>query len=140
MRYYETLYLINPDLKTEEYEGVLAKFSGIVEKSNGVVIKVDEWGKRNLAYAVKKFHKGHYVLLTYCGDSGITALLERDLKLDDKILKFQTVKLSDFADPEALKAELEEPHAAPSEETEEKEETEKPVDSESLEKIEGEEA
>jgi small subunit ribosomal protein S6 len=135
MRYYETLYLINPDLKSEELEGVIAKFSGIVEKNNGVVIKLEDWGKRNLAYTVRKFNKGNYVLLKYCGDSGITGLLERDFKLDDKILKYQTVKLSDDADPEALKAEFEEPAPTPAEEGEEAEapagdETEQQVKSE----------
>ncbi|MFH1243626.1 MAG: 30S ribosomal protein S6 [Pseudomonadota bacterium] len=107
MRYYETLYIINPDLADEDYREVVAKFAGIVEKNNGVVTRVHEWGKKALAYDVKKHDKGYYVLLRYCGDSGITDELKRDLKLDDRILKYQTIKLSDHADPEAIKAKAE---------------------------------
>jgi len=105
MRYYETLYIINPDLPDDDYRGVVTKFTNFVEKNKGVVTKVDEWGTKTLAYEVKKFNRGSYVLLQYCGEPGITAELKREMSLDDKILKYQTIKLSDNADPEALKTE-----------------------------------
>jgi small subunit ribosomal protein S6 len=104
MRYYETLYIINPDLADDEYQDVVAKMSNLVEKEKGVVTKVEEWGKRTLAYEVKKFDKGSYVLLQYCGESGIVEQLKREMSLDDRVIKYQTIKLSDHADPEALKA------------------------------------
>ena len=105
MRYYETLYIINPDLPDDDYRGVVTKFTDLVGKNKGVVTKVDEWGIKTLAYAVKKFNRGSYVLLQYCGQPGITAELKREMSLDDRLLKYQTIKLSDNADPEALKAE-----------------------------------
>jgi len=105
MRYYETLYIVNPNLADEDYKEVVAKFSGLVEKNEGVVTKADEWGKKSLAYTVKKHDKGYYVLLQYCGEPGITDRLKRDLKLDDRVLKYQTIRLSDHVDPEAIKAE-----------------------------------
>ncbi|MBC8418105.1 MAG: 30S ribosomal protein S6 [Desulfobacteraceae bacterium] len=105
MRYYETLYIINPDLADDDYRDVVTKMTGLVEKNEGVVTKVDEWGKRTLAYDVKKFDRGYYVLLQYCGEPGITAELKREMSLDDRVIKYQMVKLSDSADPEALKAE-----------------------------------
>jgi small subunit ribosomal protein S6 len=107
MRYYETLYIINPNLSDEENSGVITKFNDLVEKNKGVVINVDEWGKRTLAYEIKKFNKGCYVLLNYCGEGSIIAELERGMKLDERILQFQTVKLNDSVDPEELKAEAE---------------------------------
>ena len=110
MRYYETLYIINPNLAEEDYRAVVAKFTDAVEKNKGVVTKVDEWGKKTLAYDIKKFDKGFYVLLQYCGESGLTAELKRELSLDDRILKYQTIKLSDNADLEKLK-----PKPSPSE-------------------------
>jgi small subunit ribosomal protein S6 len=121
MRYYETLYIINPNLSDEENSAVITKFNSLVEKNKGVVIKVDEWGKRTLAYAIKKFNKGCYVLLNYCGQGNIIAELERGMKLDERILQYQTVKLSDSVDPEELKAELEKDTQV--EETEAAEET-----------------
>ncbi len=105
MRYYETLYIINPDLPEDGYREVVTKFTDLVEKNKGVVTKVDEWGIKTLAYAVKKFKRGSYVLLQYCGEPGITAELKREMSLDDRLLKYQTIKLSDNADPEALTAE-----------------------------------
>ena len=53
MRYYETLYLIRPDLEPEEYKAVVEKYNKIIEQNNGVVINVDEWGKKSLAYEVE---------------------------------------------------------------------------------------
>ena len=103
MRYYETLYIINPNLAEEDYRAVVAKFSDAVEKNKGVVTKVDEWGKKALAYDIKKFDKGFYVLLQYCGEAHLTAELKRELGLDDRVLKYQTIKLSDNADLEKLK-------------------------------------
>ena len=52
MRYYETLYIINPSLAEEDYRAVVAKFTDAVEKNKGVVTKVDEWGKKTLAYDI----------------------------------------------------------------------------------------
>ena len=108
MRYYETLCIINPNLADDDYKETLNKFKNIIEKNKGVIIKVEEWGKKTLAYLVKRSDKGSYVLLQYCGGPGITKELQRDLRLDDRILKFQTVKLSDHADPEALKSQADE--------------------------------
>jgi small subunit ribosomal protein S6 len=102
MRYYETLYIINPNLAEEDYRALVAKFTDAVGKNKGVVTKVDEWGKKTLAYDIKKFDKGFYVLLQYCGEPGLTAEIKREMSLDDRILKYQTVKLSDNADLEKL--------------------------------------
>lgn len=108
MRHYETLFIVNPDLAEEEYKDVLKKFNDLIEKKRGVFVKQDEWGKQRLAYLVKKFDHGSYVLLDYCGEPGMTAELERDLKLDDRVLMYQTVKLADDVDPQALTAKEEE--------------------------------
>jgi len=102
MKHYETIFIINPNLGDEEYGEVLSKFRDLIDKSKGVIVKVDEWGKQKLAYRLKKFDSGVYVLVDYCGDPGLTVELDRNLKLDERILKYQTVKLADKADPEAL--------------------------------------
>jgi len=102
MRHYETIYIVNPNLSQEEYQEVLKRYTGLIEKSKGVLIKTEEWGTQRLAYEVKKFDKGTYVLFNYCGGPGITAELERDLKLDDRILKFQTIKIAHEVNPQDL--------------------------------------
>ncbi len=116
MRYYETVYIINPDLSDDEYREVVDKFNSLLEKEKAVLTKLEEWGKRTLAYEVKKFDKGVYVLLQYCGEPGIVETLKREMGLDDRVLKYQTIKLSDHADPDALKAEGETDRKAPGEE------------------------
>ncbi len=108
MRRYETIYIVDPTIKDEDHQGVIKKFQNLIEKEKGVFIKVNEWGKQRLAYEIKNFDKGSYILMDYCGDSGITAKLERDLKLDDRILKYQTVKLADKVDPQELMREEQE--------------------------------
>ncbi len=129
MRYYETLYMINPNLSDEEYREVVAKCNGLIEKQKAVIVHVDEWGKKSLAYTVKKFDKASYVLLYYCAEGSAIAEIERGLQLDERILKYQTVKLSDQADPEALKAKAEE-KKKDTEEQPELSEEEKPEDQE----------
>lgn len=102
MRHYETIYIINPNMVDDTYQEVISKYSEIIEKEKGILIKVEEWGTQKMAYDVGKFDRGSYVLVEYCGLSGLTAELERYLKLDDRILLYQTVKLADTVDPEEL--------------------------------------
>ena len=104
MRHYETIYIVNPNLAEEEYGDVLKKYNDLLEKQKGIIIKVEEWGKQRMAYVVRKFDKGSFVHINFCGESKITAEFERQLKLDDRVLLFQTIKLADSVDPEELLA------------------------------------
>ena len=133
MKHYETLYIVNPELDEENYKAVIDKFRDLIEKEKGVIVKLEEWGKQRLAYLVKKFDQGAYVLMDYCGGPGVTAVLERDLKLDDRILKFQTVKLADEVDPEALVQKEEEAKKEIAEKEEEAQEIEETAQDEKIE-------
>ena len=102
MRNYETIFVVNPTLGEEEHKEVLKKYSTLVEKQKGILIRIEEWGVQRLAHAVKRFDKGSFVLMNYCGPSGVTSELERDLKLDDRVFRFQTVKIAEDVDPQEL--------------------------------------
>jgi len=102
MRHYEMVYIINPTLEAESLKEVVDKFSDIVNKLKGTIIEVNEWGKRKLAYEIKKFDKGYYILLDFCGLPAVVKELERNLKLDDRILKYLNIKLDEDVDPEEL--------------------------------------
>ena len=102
MRHYETIYIVNPNLSDEDYNEISEKFNNLIENQKGVIIKTQKWGKQRLAYAIKKFYNGFYILVDFCADPGVTSELERNLKLDENILKYQTVKLADKADPQEL--------------------------------------
>jgi len=108
MRRYEVVYIVNPNLDAEFLNEVVAKFSDLITRFKGYVLKVDEWGKRKLAYEVKKFDKGYYVMCDFCGAPALITELERNLKLDDRVLKYITVKIDEDVDPEQLTRE--EPH------------------------------
>ena len=102
MRNYETIIIVNPTLGEEDYKEVLKKYSTLVERHKGLMVRIEEWGVQRLAHAVKKFDKAAFVLMNYCGPSGVTSELERDLKLDDRIFRFQTVKIAEDVDPQEL--------------------------------------
>jgi small subunit ribosomal protein S6 len=102
MRNYETIIVVNPTLGEEEHKEVLKKYSTLVERQKGILIRIEQWGVQRLAHPVKRFDKGSFVLMNYCGPSGVTSELERDLKLDDRIFRFQTVKIAEDVDPQEL--------------------------------------
>ncbi len=102
MRRYEMVYIINPNLDAEALNEVVAKFSDIITKLKGYVLKINEWGKRKLAYEVKQFDKGYYVVCDFCGDPKTVNELERNLKLDERVLQYVTVKIAEEVDPQEL--------------------------------------
>ena len=96
------IYIINPNLENESLSEVVDKFSDIIIKLKGYVVKVSQWGKKKLAYEVKKFDKGYYVVCDFCGDPATVNELERNLKLDDRVLQYITVKIDEDVDLEEL--------------------------------------
>ena len=108
MRHYETIYILKPDLSEEEYRSAMEKVDGLIEKQKGVIIRTEEWGKQRLAYEIKKTEYGHYILVNYCALQELIRDLERNLKMDERVLKYQTVKLADKVDAEELLAKEEE--------------------------------
>ncbi len=102
MKRYETIYIINPTLDADSLREVVTKFSDLIKRLKGYIVKVNEWGKRKLAYEVKRFDKGYYIVIDFCGLPEIVKELERNLKLDDRILKYLTVKIDEDVDPEDL--------------------------------------
>jgi small subunit ribosomal protein S6 len=116
MRKYETIFILDPDLEDEQTQSAVEKVKGIITQSNGEVIKVEDWGKRKLAYQVKKKAKGHYILIHLSGSPTLLAELERNFRVMDAVIKFQTVRLDERQEI-ASKTFL--PEEPPEEETEE---------------------
>ncbi len=97
MRQFETLLLLSPELSAENREGLVASLQGIVEREQGKIVEVDNWGMRDLAYPVRKQMRGYYVRLVYDAPPALIAELERNIRITDGIYKFVTVKLADEA-------------------------------------------
>lgn len=127
MRTYETIFIVHPDVAGEAYSAVVEKFKTVLADQGAQVLKVDEWGARKLAYPIKKQTRGSYVLVAYEAGAGVIAEFERRMRLDDSIMKFQTVYLEKGLEPtpateEGAAAESEgegAPAAAAAEKTEE---------------------
>lgn len=101
MREFETLLLFSPELPTEEREKLIASLTGIIERDGGKTVEIDQWGMRDLAYPVHKHMRGFYVRLVYQAPSALIAELERNIRINDSILKFLTVKLAEKVSEEA---------------------------------------
>ncbi len=95
MRTYETVFILDPDLSEEDTEKSIKRIHTIIEGQKGKIVLWDRWGKRKLAYRVKKKMKGNYVRVVYYGESKIVAILERNMRIMEEVLKFLTIILAD---------------------------------------------
>ncbi|MGC8493296.1 MAG: 30S ribosomal protein S6 [Syntrophobacteraceae bacterium] len=119
MRKYETFFIVDPELPEEANSVLDAKIQTIVTSNGGEVLTYVPWGKRKLAYAIGKRTRGLYVLMEYCGGPQLVAELERNLRIDERILKFITVLLEERFDPEKERERKAAQAAAPFSEEEE---------------------
>jgi len=112
MRRYETIIIVRPNVAEDEIEAVVSKTGSIIEGDGGTIIRIDKWGLRKLAYLIKKESQGYYIYVDYAGIPDSVSEIERIFRIDDRILKYLTVKLDDSCDPEAIKEELAEAESA----------------------------
>ncbi len=121
MRRYETIFIVRPTIVEDDVTSIIEKVNSIIEGDGGSFIRVDKWGLKKLAYLIKKESQGYYVYVDYAGMPASVAEMERIFRIDDRVLKYLTVKLADSCDPDAIKEQLaqEEQAAASSTETEE---------------------
>ena len=103
-REYETIYVLRPDAGRETSESISGRVQEVISKGQGALTRVENWGYRKLAYAVRKQTRGVYVYVKYLGDGGLVTELERNLRIQDAVLKFQTVKVSEGAAAAAANA------------------------------------
>lgn len=94
MRTYETVFILDPDLTEDDTEKAIKRVETVIDGQKGKVVLMDRWGKRKLAYRVKKKLKGNYVRVVYYGDPKIVAILERNLRIMEEALKFLTINLA----------------------------------------------
>jgi small subunit ribosomal protein S6 len=105
---YETIYVLRPDVDADTADKVQVRVNEVVARERGKLVKVEGWGRRKLAYPVAKHRKGVYVYVKYVGQGGLVGELERNLKLQDVVLKFQTVLTREAVDPEQITVDPEE--------------------------------
>jgi len=106
MRRYESVWVVNGDLPDEEVKSAIDKFSRIITSQGGTLVGMDEWGRRKLSYKIQTTVRGYYVLADFAGTPETVKELERNYRIDDRIIRYITTKKSDKVTPEALQAEI----------------------------------
>jgi small subunit ribosomal protein S6 len=94
-RVYEVMFIVRPDAAEEDVDKLIAGFSTNVTNGGGVVKNVEKMGRRKLAYMVRKFNDGNYVLLTVEANGAVVLELERRLRVTEPVIKFITVRIDE---------------------------------------------
>jgi small subunit ribosomal protein S6 len=94
-RVYEVMFIVRPDAAEEDVDKLIAGFTATVTHGGGVVKSVEKMGRRKLAYLVRKFNDGNYVLLTVEADGAVVLELERRLRVTEPVIKFITVRIDE---------------------------------------------
>jgi small subunit ribosomal protein S6 len=97
-REYETTYILRSTVANEGVSEVNTRIKGIIESMGGKVIKVDNWGKRRLAYEVSKERKGIYLYWLYLASPGVVEEIERNLRMLDSVIRYMSVKVDESID------------------------------------------
>lgn len=91
MRHYEIVFLVHPD-QSEQVPSMIERYRASIETGNGVVHRLEDWGRRQLAYPIDKLHKAHYVLMNIESDAEVLAELESAFKFNDAVLRSLVIR------------------------------------------------
>lgn len=105
MRHYETTYILRPNLGEEQFTEIINRTNAIVTDTGGAIISLDRWGIKRLAYEINKEVQGYYVYMNYASTGDAVKELERIFRIDDRALRFLTIKLGDAMTVESIEAE-----------------------------------
>lgn len=94
MNTYELVLIINPSVSDEEQKKIVAKVEKMVGEQKGKVSSTEEWGKKKLAYEIKKFSEGYYSLLKLQLESEVATKLQTSLKMEERIIRSLLIKVS----------------------------------------------
>lgn len=92
MRSYELLMVVRPDLDEESTKAVIEKAKGLITNNGGEIEKEDIWGKRRLAYEIRRFREGYYAVINFKSEPKATDELDRILKITDEVIRFIVVR------------------------------------------------
>jgi small subunit ribosomal protein S6 len=102
MRHYEICFIVHPD-QSEQVPAMVDRYKGIVAQRNGKVHRLEDWGRRQLAFPLAKVHKAHYVLMNIECDGETIAELEHSFRFNDAVLRHLTVKMNKaFVEPSPM--------------------------------------
>ena len=121
MREYETTIIVQPEISDEGSEAIFEKLGEILSEGDSIRLQCESLGKRKLAYEIRKFNKGHYYILSFLSDGQVVPAIERNLRLNESILRFMTILANpNVVDIEARQAEAVEMEAEQARKAEER--------------------
>jgi len=94
-RFYEVMFIVRPDVEDADVDKLIAGFEHTVTNGGGTVRSTEKWGRRRLAYTVRKFNDGNYILMTIDADGALVHELERRLRVSEPVIKFITVRMDE---------------------------------------------
>lgn len=97
MPFYETVYITRQDLSEGQVKDLAKGFEDIIKKEGGKIAKTEQWGLRTLAYRINKSRKGHYTLIESDAPGSAIIELERNLRLNEDVVRFMTIKLEELS-------------------------------------------
>jgi len=118
MRTYESIFIVHPEVVGDDQTALIDKYKTILSDQGADVLKLENWGTRTLAYQVKKQSKGCYVLVIFDAEPTVIAEFERRMRIDEKVIKFQTIILEGGYEAPVVEAATEEATAEDAEATE----------------------
>jgi small subunit ribosomal protein S6 len=92
MRHYEIVFIVHPD-QSEQVPGMIERYKGTITGRNGRIHRLEDWGRRQLAYPIQKVHKAHYVLMNVECDQETLDELEHAFKFNDAVLRHLTIRM-----------------------------------------------
>lgn len=98
MTNYESVLIARQDLGASQVKDIVDNLSNVIKTQGGEVVRVDNWGLKNLAYRIKKNRKGHYVLLNISAPASAISEFERVMRINEDIIRYMTVKVDSFSD------------------------------------------
>ena len=105
MRRYETTYILRPNLGEDQFSEVIERTNTIITNDGGAIINLERWGNRKLAYEINKENLGQYIYVDYAAPGSTIQEIERIFRIDDRVLRFLTVKLTDSIDADTISSE-----------------------------------
>jgi small subunit ribosomal protein S6 len=114
MRHYEVVFIVHPD-QSEQVPAMIERYRTMVTARNGQIHRLEDWGRRQMAYPIQKMHKAHYVLMNIECDQEALDELEHAFKFNDAVLRHLTVKMTEavMAASPMMREEKSRPVAAP---------------------------
>ncbi|MCB9556432.1 MAG: 30S ribosomal protein S6 [Deltaproteobacteria bacterium] len=100
-REYETIFIVRPDADSDRLHEINQRIRQVIEAGSGQLMRVENWGKRKLAYEIKKSSRGIYLYWRYLSPPNLISEVERNLRLIDQVIRFMTVKVDENVDPNA---------------------------------------